>query len=180
MTTYVALLRGINLGSRNRLSMATLRELITSAGGSDVRTLLQSGNAVFDHEDVEPGVLAQELEASIAENTGLTVPCVVREIDDLRRVLADNPFADVDFDPAKLVVMFLSGPVDAERVSGIDPELYAPDEFRLGEREIYVNCPTGLARSKLPTALGNKRFGLVATARNWNTVTKLSAMTDNR
>ncbi len=159
--------------------MGKLRELIGALGGSEVRTLLQSGNAVFEHGDAEPARLAQELEILIANDTGLTVPCVVREIGGLQRVLDANPFADLDFDPAKLVVLFLSGPVSADHVSGIDPERYAPDEFRLGEQEIYAYCPTGLARSKLPTALGNKRLGLVATARNWNTVTKLATMTDN-
>ncbi len=178
MTTYAALLRGINLGAHNRMPMARLRELIAAMGGTEVRTLLQSGNAVFDHTTAEPERLARELEELIGRELELTVPCVVREASDLRRVLDGNPFTD--FDPAKLVVLFLSGPVGAEHVSGIDPERYAPDEFRLGEREIYVNCPTGLARSKLPTALGDKRLGLVATARNWNTVTKLVAMTDNQ
>ncbi len=179
MTTYVALLRGINLGGRNRLPMATLRELITGMDGTDVRTLLQSGNAVFGHAETEPGRLAGQLEKAISDECGLKVPCVVREIGDLRRVMANNPFAGTDFDPAKLVVTFLSGPVSAEDVAGVDPAKFAPDEFRLGEREVYIHCPTGLARAKLPTALGNTLTSLVATARNWNTVTKLVAMSDN-
>jgi uncharacterized protein (DUF1697 family) len=179
MTTYVALLRGINLGGRNRLPMATLRELIEGMGGTGVRTLLQSGNAVFEHAEEAAGELAGRLEELIRQECGLRVPCVVRELADLRRVVEGNPFAGTGFEPAKLVVTFLSGPVTAEQVAGVDPALYVPDEFRLGEREVYINCPTGLARSKLPTALGNKLAKQVATARNWNTVTKLAEMSDN-
>lgn len=179
MTTYVALLRGINLGSRNRLPMAKLRELIAALDGTDVRTLLQSGNAVFDHAEAEPAGLAGRLETSIADECGLKVPCVVREVADLRRVIENNPFAGTEFDPAKLVVTFLSGPVTPEHVVGLDPANFEPDEFRLGDWEVYINCPTGLARSKLPTAVGSKLTGLVATARNWNTVGKLAAMADS-
>jgi uncharacterized protein (DUF1697 family) len=178
MTTYVALLRGINLGGRNRLPMATLRELITGMGGTDVRTLLQSGNAVFGHAEAGPGQLAGRLEQSIADACGLKVPCVVRKIEDLRRVMESNPFAGTEFDPAKLVVTFLSGPVTPEHVAAVDPAAFLPDEFRLGEREVYIHCPTGLARAKLPTVLGNKLNDLVATARNWNTVMKLVAISD--
>lgn len=159
--------------------MATLRELIESMGGADVKTLLQSGNAVFDHAGADVAALADELTARITEEAGLSVPCVVREITDLRRTVRDNPFSDIDFDPAQLIVIFLSGPLDPERIKDIDPDRFTPDEFRLGEREIYAYCPTGLGRSRLPTALGNKRLGPIATARNWNTVTKLALMADN-
>ena len=179
MTTYVALLRGINLGAHNRLPMAKLRELVTALGGTDVRTLLQSGNVVFEHSRADPAGLAEELQALIAKECELTVPCVVREVEDLQRVVAANPFAEIAFDPAKLVVVFLSGHVTAEQLAGVVPERFAPDEFRRGEQEVYAYCPTGLARSKLPTALGDKLRSLVATARNWNTVTKLVAMKDN-
>ncbi len=178
MTTFVALLRGINLGSRNRLPMADLRGLVAGLGGTGVRTLLQSGNAVFEHADAGADELAGSLERAIARDHGLKVPCLVREIGDLRRVVDGNPFADTDFEPAKLIVTFLSGPVRPADVAGLDPVNFAPDEFRLGEREVYANCPTGLARSKLPTALGGKLSRLVATARNWNTVTKLADMAE--
>ncbi|PWI41316.1 DUF1697 domain-containing protein [Streptomyces sp. ICBB 8177] len=179
MTTYVALLRGINLGANNRLPMARLREMLTAMDASGVRTLLQSGNAVFEHAGTDPDALAAVLTARLADEAGLTVPCVVRELADLERVVRDNPFADTDFNPAQLVVVFLSGAPDTARLNDIDPDRFAPDEFRVGEREIYVHCPTGLARSKLPIALSDKRLGVIATARNWNTVTKLALMTDN-
>ncbi|MEU6171700.1 DUF1697 domain-containing protein [Streptantibioticus parmotrematis] len=179
MTTYVALLRGINLGANNRLPMARLREMLAAMDASDVRTLLQSGNAVFEHADTDPDALAAALTSRLADEAGLTVPCVVRELADLRRVVLGNPFAGTDFDPAQLVVVFLSALPDTKRLNEIDRDRFAPDEFSVGEREIYVHCPTGLARSKLPIALSDKRLGVVATARNWNTVTKLALMADN-
>ncbi|MEU1625906.1 DUF1697 domain-containing protein [Streptomyces sp. NPDC020096] len=185
MTRYVALLRGINLGSRNRLAMSTLRELIGAMGGKDVKTLLQSGNAVFEHAEADPARLAAELESRIAAEAGLTVPCVIRTGADIQRVVERNPFArelsgavaGVSVDPAKLVVTFLSGPLDASKLPELDPERYAPDQFRQGEGELYVHCPNGIRDSRLVRDLSAARLGVTGTARNWNTVTKLAALT---
>ncbi|GAA1902226.1 DUF1697 domain-containing protein [Streptantibioticus ferralitis] len=183
----MALLRGINLGSRNRLAMRTLRELIAAMGGKDVKTLLQSGNAVFEHVEADPARLAGELESRIAEETGLTVPCVIRTGADIQRVVERNPFAKelsgaiagVPVDPARLVVTFLSGPLDASKLSEPDPERYAPDQFRQGESELYVHCPNGISDSRLVRDLTTARLGVTGTARNWNTVTKLAALTSD-
>ncbi len=185
MTRYVALLRGINLGSRNRLAMGTLRELIGAMGGENVKTLLQSGNAVFDHCESDPALLAEELESRIAAHSGLTVPCVIRTAADIQRVVERNPFArelagevaGVRIDPARLLVTFLSGPMDASKLPELDPERYAPDQFRQEERELYVHCPNGISDSRLLRDLASARLGARGTSRNWRTVTKLAALT---
>ncbi|MGP3951902.1 DUF1697 domain-containing protein [Streptomyces sp. 7N604] len=178
MTTYVALLRGINVGGHKKVPMAALRELLGGLGYGDVRTLLQSGNAVFSRDEQDPGGVAAELERALADRFGFEVACVVLSAAELRAVVERNPFPPSSFEPAKFLVTFLSGPVDPGRLSGIDPEAYLPDEFRLGEREIFLHCPNGIGRSKLAEVLANAKLGVTATARNWNTVTKLLAMTD--
>ncbi|MER0247198.1 DUF1697 domain-containing protein [Streptomyces sp. HSW2009] len=179
MTRYVALLRGINVGRHNRIPMATLRELLEGLGCTAVQTHLQSGNAVFAPPQRGPGTpaaVAGELERVIAERLSLQVPVLVREGADLRRVAAHGPLADPDFDPSRLLVTFLSGPVDRERLAGLDPTAYAPDRFWPGQQEIYVYCPDGVRGSKLRQEFWEKRLGLIGTARNWNTVRKLAAL----
>lgn len=177
-TGYVALLRGINVGGKNKVPMATLRELISGMGGTDVRTLLQSGNAVFGHGVRDPAQLAADLERAIAGELGLTISCMVRSTADLRRVTAANPFSMDAVDGSRFLVVFLSGPAPADRLAAIDAAAYAPDAFAAGEREIYLNLPDGIRDSKLAALLTGRTLGVTATARNWNTVTKLLALAE--
>ncbi|MDX3234657.1 DUF1697 domain-containing protein [Streptomyces sp. ME03-5709C] len=177
MTGYVALLRGINVGPTTSLPMRDLRGLLEGIGGTSVRTHLRSGNALFEHEQGDPGKVAAALEAAVADAfDGWKVPCIVREAADLTGVIGRNPFDMTGVDPARFLVTFLSGPVDHDRLDDLDPADFTPDEFRPGEREIYVHCPNGVRTTRLTHALWERRLGLTATARNWNTVTRLAAM----
>ncbi|MEV6314338.1 DUF1697 domain-containing protein [Streptomyces sp. NPDC051776] len=178
MTTYVALLRGINVGGQKKVPMADLRDLLTGLGHGGVRTLLQSGNAVFTSDERDTGRLVTGLEEAIAERFGFTVACLVLSAGELRAVAERNPFPPSSIEPSKLFVTFLSGPVDPARLTHIGPQGYPPDELRVGERELFLRCPEGIGRSKLAEVLGRTDLGLTATVRNWNTVTKLLAMTD--
>ncbi|WP_405588989.1 DUF1697 domain-containing protein [Streptomyces sp. NBC_01190] len=175
-TAYIALLRGINVGGRNKVPMPVLRDLIAGLGGSRVRTHLQSGNAVFTHALRDPLRLAADLEQALSAELGLTVPVLVRAREDLRRVVAGNPFTMDAIDGSRFMVVFLSGPVPLDRLAAIDPAAYAPDEFRAGDTEIYAHFPDGFHNSKLAPLFTDRRLGLIATARNWNTVTKLLAL----
>lgn len=172
-TTYIALLRGINVGGKNKVPMQTLRELIAEMGGTGVRTHLQSGNAVFTHGKEDSPHLAAELERRITDELGLTVSCLVRTAADLRRVIGANPFPMEGVNGSRFTVVFLSGPAPLDRLAALDAAAYAPDEFRAGEREIYAHFPNGIHDSKLATRFTDRWLGLTATARNWNTVTKL-------
>ncbi|MFI1252678.1 DUF1697 domain-containing protein [Streptomyces netropsis] len=181
MTTYVALLRGINVGTKQRVPMQTLRDLLSGLGCGSVRTHLNSGNAVFTHPGSDPDALAAGLEEALARELGLSVRCFVREGVDLRRVVDANPFADRAVDPARFLVVFLSGlsgTARPEAFADLDPGAYAPDEFVLGEREVYLLCPDGIRDSKLAKLLTGRRLGEDGTARNWNTVTRLADMVD--
>ncbi|GGR39389.1 hypothetical protein GCM10010219_50610 [Streptomyces netropsis] len=177
----MALLRGINVGTKQRVPMQTLRDLLSGLGCGSVRTHLNSGNAVFTHPGSDPDALAAGLEEALARELGLSVRCFVREGVDLRRVVDANPFADRAVDPARFLVVFLSGlsgTARPEAFADLDPGAYAPDEFVLGEREVYLLCPDGIRDSKLAKLLTGRRLGEDGTARNWNTVTRLADMAD--
>ncbi|MCA6092938.1 DUF1697 domain-containing protein [Streptomyces sp. SCA3-4] len=176
MTTYVALLRGINVGGKKRVPMQTLREMLTDMGCEAVRTHLNSGNAVFTHTETDEGVLATALEGAIERELGFSVTCLVRDAAEMRRVVDADPFAGRVVDPSRFLVIFLGGPADPATVADLDPAAYAPEEFALGEREVYLHCAEGIRDSKLAKVLTERRLGTAGTARNWNTVTKLADM----
>jgi uncharacterized protein (DUF1697 family) len=172
----IALLRGVNVGGNNKVPMAVLRELMEELGYGDVRTHLQSGNAVFTAPDTSPEQAAREIEEVLARALGLGIRVLVRAADELERVVADNPLPEAVAEPSRLLVTFLSAPPDPERLRELDPVDFEPNLFGFGEREIYVWCPEGVRTLKLSYAFFEKRFGVVATTRNWNTVTKLLAL----
>lgn len=174
MTKLVALLRGVNVGTRQSLPMADLRRLLDDLGHADVETYLQSGNAIFSTDRTDTDRTAREIEEGLVA-LGLKEPgCLVLRPDDLKRIAEHNPLADKATEPAKLQVIFLSDPPPPDKVAAIDPEANLPDVFVTGEREIYVWYPEGIRRSKLTHSFFQKKLGLrVATARNWNTVTAL-------
>jgi uncharacterized protein (DUF1697 family) len=176
MARYVALLRGINVGGNKMVPMARLKALLERLGYTDVATLLQSGNAVFSSKARRTAQLERELESAIAEEFGFEVSVLVRSHAELAAVVAANPMPGAEAEPSKFVVTFLSGAPDPARLAELDDEAYRPDEFRAVGREIYARFPHGMGRSKLAVALGKARLGVTATARNWNTVMKLVAL----
>jgi uncharacterized protein (DUF1697 family) len=172
MTTYVALLRGINLGAKRRVAMSDLRAWLTDLGYGDVRTHLQSGNAVFTSRRSARTVGA-ELEARLAAETGFTVDCVIRTAEQMRAVAECDPFGEVVTNPSRYLVAFLDQAPEPALLPDADPAGYAPERVYVGEREVYFWCPEGVADSLVLAAFSERRLGVVATVRNWNTVTKL-------
>ncbi|MFH8406248.1 DUF1697 domain-containing protein [Streptomyces sp. NPDC018019] len=179
MSRQIALLRGINVGGHNRFPMAQQRELFASLGHRDVTVLLQTGNIVFADPGTPPEETARRIETRIAEELGFPVPAVVRTRDELAAAVAANPFPQAVAEPKTLHVTFLSdAPADPSPLEALDSGAYAPDRLRLIGRELYLWCPDGMGRSKLADAVSRARLGVTATARNWNTVTKLLALAD--
>ncbi|MEU1185088.1 DUF1697 domain-containing protein [Streptomyces sp. NPDC005820] len=178
-TMYAALLRGINVGGARKLPMADLRTLMQGLGHHDVRTYLQSGQAVFSSTHGDEESLAAELAGAIAQRFGFDVDVLVRDHAYLKTVAEACPFPAADLQPKQLHVTYFSAPVEAERFADVDRPAHLPEEFRLGDRALYLYVPDGLGRSKLAETLSKPRFtkGLVATSRNWNTVVKLVEMT---
>ncbi|MEU5163407.1 DUF1697 domain-containing protein [Streptomyces sp. NPDC020875] len=180
MTTgYAALLRGINVGGHRKVPMAELREVLEGLGHGGVATYLQSGNAVFTSSGGDEDALARELERAIEERFGFAVDTLVRSAAYLRAVADGCPFPAAELEGRQLHVTFFSQPVTAERFAAVDRRTYAPEDFRLGDRALYLYAPDGLGGSKLADALARPTLtrGLVATSRNWNTVRKLVELT---
>jgi uncharacterized protein (DUF1697 family) len=170
-TAHVALLRGINLGARNRVSMADLRALFADVGFEDVATYVQSGNVVFKTSLAESDVI-QAVEEQITRRLRLSVTVLVRTKAQLARVLASNPYAGGKREPAKLHVTFL-----ADRPSRVlEAQAFEPDEFHVVGREVYLHCPNGYGKSKLSNAFLEKQLGVAATTRSWKTVSKLAEL----
>lgn len=178
-TRYAVLLRGINVGGNRKVPMVDLRELLTGLGHDDVRTYLNSGNAVFSSATAGEDKLAAAVEEAIANRFGFTVACLVRSGAYLRAVADNCPFQAAGLQGKQLHVTYFSGPVGPERYAAIDQQAYLPEEFRLGDRALYLYAPDGLGRSKLAEALNRPAVnkGVTGTSRNWNTVLKLAELT---
>ncbi len=171
----ILLLRGINVGARNRVPMPSLRERLTGAGFADVRTYIQSGNVVLS-SDAQPDELARECERHLTEGFGLSIDVLARTRDELAEVVRRNALAGVAVEPKRYQVTFCSAEPDAGLVAQLQA-LAAPTEKLVAVgREIYAWHPDGVARSKLWAALGGRGLGVTATSRNWSTVTTLLAM----
>jgi uncharacterized protein (DUF1697 family) len=165
---YVVLLRGINLGSRNRIAMPELRAAFEEAGFEDVLTHLQSGNVVLGKR-----VGAATVERLISDHFGLEIPVVVRSGADLARVVKRNPLRRVATDPKRYQVTFLAKKLPAKTVRELE-EVAAPGERVVVDgREVYAWHPKTIARSKLWAKLAAKSLGVTATSRNWSTVEAL-------
>ncbi|WP_338673710.1 DUF1697 domain-containing protein [Streptomyces sp. SCSIO 30461] len=176
---YALLLRGINVGGHRKVPMADLRTLLTELGHGGVRSHLQSGNAVFTSPERDERRLATDIERAIDGHFGFTVDCLVRGAAYLRAIVDDCPFPAAEIEGRQLHVTYFSERVDPERLAGIDTAARLPEEFRLGDRALYLYAPDGLGRSKLAQQLARPGLfkGVVATSRNWNTVVKLAEMT---
>lgn len=178
---YAALLRGINVGGSRKVPMAELRTLIEGLGHDDVRTHLQSGQAVFAARHGDEESLAAELAEAIERHFGFGVDVIVRDHAYLKAIADACPFPAGTLEPKQLHVTYFSAPVTPERFAGIDQQAHLPEEFRLGDRALYLYAPNGLGRSKLAEQLSKPRVnkGVVATTRNWNTVLKLVELTED-
>ena len=172
MTTYVALLRAVNLGSRKKLPMADLRKLL------DRRRIRRRPDLPAERQR---GVHRGQTRASRSPPTsrsgsprlGLTTEVILRTADELGKVIDRNPMEVGD--PAKYTVLFLLRPPAPDWLDGVDLGEFAPEEMRASERELYLNLPNGIGRAKLPVVLG-RRLKVPATMRNWRTVTNLMSL----
>jgi len=171
VTTFVALLRGINVGGRHKVAMADLRAAFADAGCEGVTSYIQSGNVVFEHAG-GADELGVELEGRIEAMTGFAVAVVLRTGAEMAAVVRDNPFPGVE--PTKLHVIFLSSDPAPGALDRVDAASFAPEEFVLAGRQLYLHLPNGMARTKLPRALDV--FPTPVTTRNWRTVLRLAEL----
>ncbi|WP_407564225.1 DUF1697 domain-containing protein [Streptomyces sp. 184] len=179
MSKQIALLRGINVGGKNKVPMAALRAALTDRGFGGVVTYVASGNVVFDDPGTPPEETAAAVGAVVEEEFGLRIAIVVRTRDEIADVIAGNPLPEGAAEPARFLAVFLSEPAPADAwFRTVDPASYAPDRYEVGDRVVYVWCPGGLGRSKLAADFSGRKLAVTATARNWNTVLKLLELAD--
>jgi uncharacterized protein (DUF1697 family) len=172
--TYVSLLRGINVGGRNPVAMAALRDLFSSLGHRDVTTYVQSGNVVSSTPARRPADVANAIERAVADQLGLEIVVLVRTPTELAGVVVANPYAGPSTDPTKLHVTFLRELPARAAVEALDPDRFAPDRFAVAGREVYLHCPHGYGNSKINNTYFEKQLGVAATTRNWRTVRHLA------
>ncbi|HEX3980194.1 MAG TPA: DUF1697 domain-containing protein [Acidimicrobiales bacterium] len=181
MSAYVAMLRSINVGGRNRVAMADLEDLVASLGFSRVTTYLQSGNVVCTGSG-SPAATARRLQQAIATQLGLDIPVIVRTRPQLTGVVEGSPYAEPGVDPTTLHVTFLAtspAPERGRRLAGeaeaaASDGTFGADRFELVGDAVYVHCPGGYGQTKLNNAFFERRLGVTATTRNWRTVTTLA------
>jgi uncharacterized protein (DUF1697 family) len=183
MSTHVALLRGINLGGKNKVAMTNLRALVTELGHTDVSTYIQSGNVLFTAgHDTDCALAAQAITEAIAARLGVTAPVVVVTREELGQVHAANPFPD-EPDPKRVHAVVLSAPPGPELTAKLDAAIAqaaakgAPDAAITIGRTLYLHTPAGYGNSDLSAAalriVSSPKAGVTGTARNWATITKL-------
>ena len=175
--THVALLRGINLGGRNKVAMADLRALVSELGHADVSTYIQSGNVVFKAGKTAPSTLSAKIEKRILNDFGFSASVVSRTADEMALTIENNPFLKQrGIDAERLHVMFLSEAPAPSALKKLAEVTAPPDQFRSADREIYFYLPNGVSQSVLFKSPVDRILAVVTTTRNWRTVSTLHQM----
>ncbi|CAG5067879.1 hypothetical protein DYBT9623_00606 [Dyadobacter sp. CECT 9623] len=173
-STYIAILRGINVSGKNMVKMPALAAMFEQEGFENCRTYIQSGNVLFTFEETDEQELAAQITDAIANAFGYDVPVIVLKVDTMQSVFDKNPFLKAQKeDIADLYVTFLSESPALELVEKIDAQKYQPDQFVLEGNTIYIHCPQGYGRTKLNNNFFESKLKVAATTRNWKTVAEL-------
>ncbi len=167
---YIAFLRGINVGRKNRIKMADLKLFFQSIGFKNVKTYLQSGNVIFDGDFTDTEKIAADMERGLDETFGLSIKVILRSLKELEAIINVNPLLkDPEIQHDKLHVTFLKD----HRNGSIHVKMGKNDKFEFNGTEIYLYLPEGYSRTKLTNNLWEKKLNVIATTRNWKTVNKL-------
>lgn len=179
MTTYLALLRAINLAGHKPVAMADLRDLLGQLGFRDPRSLLQTGNLVFEGPTRSTAALERLLEAEAEKRLALQTDFFVRTAEEWQAVVAQNTFREeAKSDPSHLLVFLLKAAPDAKAVTTLQAAIKGREVVRAQGRQAYIVYPDGVGRSRLTSAIIEKHLGTRSTGRNWNTVMKLGALAE--
>ncbi|MCA0328285.1 MAG: DUF1697 domain-containing protein [Actinobacteria bacterium] len=175
MTTRCAvLLRGVNVGKGNRIAMSDFTAVLATTGATDVRTLLNSGNAVCTSRR-SAASLESAVAKALVKELGLDVPVVTRTSEEIDAVIALNPLAEVADEPSRYLVVFLDRAPDAEAIESLLAVDAGDEVWQVHGRELYLWLPAGIAESAVNKQLMRGVLGVTWTARNWSTVLKLQA-----
>lgn len=179
MATFIGLLRAINLGSHNKVSMTDLKALLAELGMKNPQSVVQSGNLVFESGPRATAALEKLLEASAAKKLGLHTDFFVRTAAEWQQAIADNPFPkEAKLDPGHTVLMCLKDAPPPAAVKALQDAIKGREVVKTKGRHAYFLYPDGIGNSKLTITVIEKNLGTTGTARNWNTVLKLGALTE--
>ncbi|MGA8664278.1 MAG: DUF1697 domain-containing protein [Thermoplasmata archaeon] len=174
---YIALLRAINVGGRNRVPMSALAQLARDLGFQDVVTWLQSGNLVFRSPAVSRGQLETTLETELNRRLAVSTSFVLRTAAEWRDVIEENPFPQqARDDPARLHAWILKGTPNAAAARSLEKAIRGPESIRVAGNCAYVYYPEGAGHSRVTAPLLDRHFGTPGTGRNWNTVLRLGEL----
>ncbi|MBS7253945.1 DUF1697 domain-containing protein [Flavobacterium branchiicola] len=177
MTTHLALLRGINVSGHNMMKMEALKSMLENIGFKNVRTYLQSGNVFVDTEEESASKVGFMIKQEIFKVFGHEVPTVVITKSDLEACFANNPFLKAkDVDTKKLYVAFVSVALKKENINDLKISQFKPDEASIDENRIFIKYDIGAGKTRFDQKYIEKKLNVVATIRNWNTVTNLLNM----
>ncbi|MEI6434221.1 MAG: DUF1697 domain-containing protein [Bacteroidota bacterium] len=176
MTTYISILRGINVSGQRKILMADLKAIYENLGFSNVATYIQSGNVVFSSGiGLTSPEIAQIIEKQILGQYGFEVPVIVRTLEQMKLTISRNPFLQMpDIDQEKLHVTFLSELPLESNVEKIVAHDFSPDRFTIIENDVYLYCPVSYGNTKLSNKFFESKLKVTATTRNWATVRRLA------
>jgi len=175
MKTYIALFRGINVGGKNTLPMRELVAVLEDLGARNVKTYIQSGNAVFVSLGKEASRLSNAISREIKKRRGFEPNVLLLELEDIERAIRKNPFPEAATDPKALHAGFLASRPEKPDLGKLESLKSDSERFHLNDRVFYLHAPEGIGRSKL-AANAEKLLGVPMTDRNWRTVCKLRDM----
>jgi uncharacterized protein (DUF1697 family) len=179
MTTYIAILRGINVSGNRPIKMDALKVLCAKEGLTNTQTYIQSGNLVFQHEKKDPTEIETKLSSAIQKTFGFDVPVIVRDMTSWGKLISSNPFSvDPAKDEAFFHVTFLSGKPAAADLLKINTLVFKDDVFKIVGKEVFLYCPKGYGITKLNNGFFENKLKLQATTRNWKTVKQLWTMAE--
>jgi uncharacterized protein (DUF1697 family) len=178
MRTWIALLRGINVGGRNALPMTELVDILQTFNLKNVRTYIQSGNVVFQSSRQVPSKLAAKIATQIEKHRGFTPDVLILSAEDWQLAVDSNPFPEAESDPKTLHCFFLSTTPVAPDMETMSRAKTPAERFQLTDKVFYLHAPDGIGRSRLAAKV-EKHLGVAATARNWRTVQKLLEMANS-
>lgn len=177
MKTHLALLRGINVSGHNMIKMNYLKTVLENAGFQNVQTYIQSGNVFVDSEEEHGASVGFKIKQEIFKELGLEVPVVVVSKEDLSACLKNNPYLqEKECDTKKLYVAFLSKELQGSAINDLKISQFKPDEAAIDKSRIYIKYAVGAGKTRLDQKYIEKKLNLVATIRNWNTVSTLLEM----
>jgi len=176
MQTYIALLRGINVGGHKKVPMAELRELLSKSGFENVKTYIQSGNVTFQSSKTDTNSLEKRIKSLILGEFGFEVPILVRTNQQLKMIFNNCPFSDVKKTESYFVL--LSESPSKKNIDEVSAKTYPDDTYIIINDCIYLHCAKGYGRSKFNLNYFERKLNVKATARNYKTMVKLLSLSD--